>query len=937
MAHSPVFLSYARASSRAAARAVCDELGGPDAGLVFLDTEQVDYGVTFPRALANALLDARVAVLFLDDDYFSRWYCLLEMRLALIAYHKASRKKELRDAAQAALRSVVLVLSPGLDSRQLQRFPGEMRAVHWPSSADPPAVAAIIAERLNARGPTLREQLDRLGGADAERDRLLDSGGLPPPGDLSETPVWPASGLSPSLGDAFVGRTNELWQIHDALTHFSEYHRHAGNIVSVEAGAGFGKSRLVIEYVRRFSRDYPGGIFWIDATQDLEHQHYGILSALEHNPPPLTSLRKRPGGLAAALGRRLRSRTRSARALIVLDNLPVEARDAPPDLSHWIPCIGDIPAIITTRGRISVLPRLTIHAIDLEVLERPAAVLLLTTALDSRDRTKDEWGEITEWVGNLPLALELLNRAMRAGALASRAVLQAARERNSTEMLDDAVRLLRHQVPSPELQGVSQAIELTVDTLTWRQIYAAMMVAQLAPQPVPQALFDSIEKRNLLKRAPAWMRQVFSAEVRAVLISRSIITIVESGDLPLYGSMHRVMIDYFRLRTRKVEESIPGRLARFVMRKPGEMMVLNMVKGLDSFFQAEQLHTNPVLAAATLPHAEEVFFRAIATGVPAPHTRKLLFVGLRTADLLNGLGAHARARTVAERVVEGMRAIGEETQFIRKALRVNAVALDGMGEYRQALELRRLIVRECVAGFGQDAEETLAVQDELAVSLGRAGEFAAAEALARSTVTRATKLLGKDHDVTLEAMDTLAFVLNNRGKRKQATTVERRVVEGRKSTLGEMHRKTLSSMLHLAVILGSRSRRNALELAESAYAGSRDTLGEAHPTTLRAGRILGSLRRNTGGIESARELLAEVHRASTSSFGKTHELTTGAAWELFQTLLQLRLFSDAHAFHVDQLDWMLERDPSALTPYQRDVRVNLIPMTRLCRPATAER
>ena len=915
--------------------AVCQELGGPDAGLAFLDTEQVDYGATFPKALANALLDARVAVLFLDNDYFCRWYCLLEMRLALTAYHKALRKKELRDAARSALNSVVLVLSPDLDSGLLQRFPAELRSAHWPSITDPTAVAALVLDRLQSAGPTLREQLDRLGGADAERDRLLDAGGLPPPADLSETPVWPASGLFPSLGDVFVGRANELWQIHDVLTHYSDYHRHAGSIVSVEAGAGFGKSRLVIEYVRRFSRDYPGGIFWIDATQDPEYQHYGILGALDRTAPSLAVLRKRPGGLSAELGRRLRARSRSARALIVLDNLPVNARDTP-DLARWIPCIGDVPAIITTRGRISVLPRLNIFAINLEVLEHQAAVLLLTTALNSSERTNEEWTEITDWVGNLPLALELLNRAMRAGALTSQAVLHAARERNSTEMLDDAVRLLRHQVRSPDLQGVSQAIELTARTLTLRQTYAAMLIAQLAPQPVPQALFDSINKRTLLNRTPVWVRKVFSAEIRAALLARSVITFVESGDLPLYGSMHRVMIDYFRLDAQKADEVMGIRLFRFITRRPPGLILFGMVKAMLDFFREEDLYADRALAAASLPHAEEVFFRAFARGTPGQYWSGLLQLGIWVMELLIEAGAYARARAVAERVVEGLRSNQSDPGAVRKAQVRYAIALEGLAEYALAVEVRRSLVRECEAEFGLEAKETLEMQDRLAASLVLSGEFAAAEAISRATVARATKVLGKDHEITLEAMDTLAYVLSHRGKRRQAATLERRVVQGRRITLGETHGKTLGSMLNLATMLGAKSRRNALQLAESAYASSRDSMGEAHPTTLRAGRILGSLRRKAGAAASARQLLAEVHRASVSAFGKTHELTTGISWEMFQTLLHLGLLLDAHAFHTDELDWLLERDPSELTPFQRDVRVSLIPATRHCRPRSPE-
>ncbi len=91
----------------------------------------------------------------------------------------------------------------------------------------------------------------------------LDRTKLPP-----ERPL-PARFRMPyrSLGDKFVGRTDALWQIYDAL------HRDSTTIlqgVGLVAGTGgLGKTQTAIEYVHRFGGIYQGGVYWVDADRGL--------------------------------------------------------------------------------------------------------------------------------------------------------------------------------------------------------------------------------------------------------------------------------------------------------------------------------------------------------------------------------------------------------------------------------------------------------------------------------------------------------------------------------------------------------------------------------------------------------------------------------------------------------------------------------------------
>src|SRR5262249_49746811 len=93
---------------------------------------------------------------------------------------------------------------------------------------------------------------------------LLERGLLPPVAPLPIPHRMPYH----SLGDGFVGRVDALWQVHDKLN------RGQTTIVQgvgvVTGMGGLGKSQPATEYVHRFGRSYPGGVFWIDADQGLQ-------------------------------------------------------------------------------------------------------------------------------------------------------------------------------------------------------------------------------------------------------------------------------------------------------------------------------------------------------------------------------------------------------------------------------------------------------------------------------------------------------------------------------------------------------------------------------------------------------------------------------------------------------------------------------------------
>jgi hypothetical protein len=104
----PVFISYARATSRDEAEALHDALTEAGCG-VFLDSTDIEAGDPIPLGVVDALLGAKLVVVFADATYFTRWYCLREFHLSLSSFDVLVRQGAPKPERSRALESIVIV------------------------------------------------------------------------------------------------------------------------------------------------------------------------------------------------------------------------------------------------------------------------------------------------------------------------------------------------------------------------------------------------------------------------------------------------------------------------------------------------------------------------------------------------------------------------------------------------------------------------------------------------------------------------------------------------------------------------------------------------------------------------------------------------------------------------------------------------------------
>lgn len=150
-----VFISYARSTSAAAARALKAELG-EDA---FLDETELEAGEQFPQPLFEALLESRVVVVFADEQYFRSWYCLRELETALHPFLRAPDAA----AADAVLDHVLVVLPPRGTAVNIDHLPPALRLGHWPRADEREEQVRLVHKRLGPQSATLSERIRRSG------------------------------------------------------------------------------------------------------------------------------------------------------------------------------------------------------------------------------------------------------------------------------------------------------------------------------------------------------------------------------------------------------------------------------------------------------------------------------------------------------------------------------------------------------------------------------------------------------------------------------------------------------------------------------------------------------------------------------------------------------------------------------------------------------
>ena len=791
-----VFLSYARKSSDAHALALHAALGSDH---TFLDTSDIEAGNKFPEEIANAVLEARVVVIFAEPAYFESWYCRAEMRLALAPFY-----------CGLPINHIVVALAPGTDTSQL---PPAIASQNLLPPTDTDQLADFVLTRLAQNPQSLGNRIHE-GEASRLKKALISDALMPRPQKLGKSWFPNDQPFPASIHDRFVGRADDLYKIDQTLAHIGT--GAAAVAGQVSAAGGFGKTRLAIEYVHRYAaRRFPGGVFWLDASasaDNLDEQFHGMWSKLDCTATDLKRMREANRPVAPELARALKSIEQPI--LFVIDNLP-ESSPAP-SLSDYCPALGHVTVLATSR---QVAGDLSVRKLQIHTLPRLASVLLLMHDLPNPGAlTIPEWERIAEAVGDLPLALDLLNAVLRHD-LSPAQLLHRLEKATTIEDLDASAEALKGVVSPGALRGITETFALSFERLSPTAQKTAATLSHLLPgAPIPEAILGALPE------------ELNGTAVRSELRARHWIQPAEGKNV--FGTLHRLMAQYLR--------KVPASSSRFT----ATSAVLDvMTPDLCRSAVAWQL------MGLCEPHAFELLGPNLdldAAFADERYASVCVSLGHNVGILAFDQGDYPAALTIRRIVYYGL------TKFITPNHYETIAAMSNLAEScRQDGDLAnaRYLQEKVLAFFRQsqreDNRDTLVAMNNLAATLHRQHYFTGARELYEHVFAVRQKLLEAEDPDLLVSMGNLGEI-----KCRQKDYVGARALQ--ESVLTAWRRKnepiqTATALNNLAFTVWKLDDLPlAYELMKESEEILRSELGATHAKSVHARETLDMFEREIG-------------------------------------------------------------------------------------------
>jgi tetratricopeptide (TPR) repeat protein len=483
--------------------------------------------------------------------------------------------------------------------------------------------------------------------------------------------------------------------------------------------------------------------------------------------------------------------------LFVLDNVP-EVEGKLPPLDTYCPARGLAALLITSRQK-----QAAVETIDVDALTPEAAWLILAADLPRRSElSRAEWNEISEWAGRLPLALEILNRALVNGARPVGEILRRARHNETTPELDELAAAL------PEIQrGVTETFEISYRALSVDGQKAARLLAELGPEAIPEILLEALE--------------IVSPKVRAELRGHTFVTGVPADGV--FGAVHRVLASFLREKSRLGGEVVE--VEHFGAQR-AEYSVA--VLAVDNVFRQKLECRDPrnwKLLGRVRPHAEflgKVSEFGLAT------------LGVWLGLLANTQGDLSGARKILEQVLGVCRRVlGEEHPDTLTSMNNLTVNLRGQGDLSGARKIQEQVLDVRRRVLGEEHPDTLVSMSNLATTLSYQGDLPGARKIQEQVLDVRRRVLGEEHRDTLISMSNLATTLWYQGDLPGARKIQEQVLNVRRRVLGDEHPSTLTSMNNLAQTLKAQGDLpGARKILEQVLDIRRRVLGAEHPDTV---------------------------------------------------------------------------------------------------------
>jgi tetratricopeptide (TPR) repeat protein len=709
---------------------------------------------------------------------------------------------------------------------------------------------------------------------------------IPLPGPL------PAGSRMPlAANPLFVGREDDLRTLARQLRAGETTAVGQMDIAAATGLGGIGKSQLASEFVHRYGRFFPGGVFWMSfadpAAVPAEIAACGRSLNLHLSFDTLTleqQVRLVEDAWQSPIPR-----------LLVFDNC--EDEDL---LDRRRPRFGGSRVLVTSR-RSQWDAALGVKTISLNTLPRSASIELLRRFRSDVPESDPALDGIADELGDLPLALHLAGSFLRvyAQSIYGQPSTYLASLRQGNLLEHPSLKSGQHSriTPTGHEAHVARTFALSFDRLDSKDSTDGLAIALLA-RAACLAPGDPIPRPLLLATVDT-AAEDFMAGLRAEnalgrLLSLGLLESGNSGTLV----MHRLIAVY--ARSVATGEEARGAIERSVLSEAKRLnetsnpaLLLALQPHLRKITDEASLREDSV-AARLCDELGEHLWRAGDYRGARPYLERAVVIhqkvcGLEheaTAGSLNALGVlhrssgeYLKALSCYEKALKIREAVlGLENPEAAQSLNDIGVVLHDLGDPAgaRAYHERALAIREKVLGL--EHPDTVISLNNLGVLLQSEGDDPArVRAYYERALAIREKILGPEHPDTALSLNNLGFLLQSQGDLAGARAYYERALAIREKILGPEHPDTALSLNNLGALLNDQGGfAGARPYYERALAIREKVLGPEHPDTAQSLMNLGGLWINQRNLPRARRLLERACVIFEARLGRNHPNTKGA-------------------------------------------------------------
>ena len=565
----------------------------------------------------------------------------------------------------------------------------------------------------------------------------------------------------------FVGREQALDDLHEQLQQ--------GQTVSISAISGMGgigKTELALQYADRQGRagQYPGGICWLRAREEVGTQILGFArSCLDLDPPMEGDLESRV--------RWCWQRWRSGDVLIVLDDVQTfdQIRSVlPPRESRF-------KVLMTSRSRFGS----PVQTYEILVLDEASSLALLRgiVSVESIDAELETAKQVCKWLGYLPLALELVGRYWQKNRNWSLAkVFEKLKEKEL-----GARALVRSQEMTATHAGLVAAFDLSWQDLQGNAQRLGAYLSGLALAPIPWGMVEAALSE--------WEEEELQA-ARSRLVDFSLITDLENGWYELHPLIRLFFVS--KLPESEGAEAWKQGLCR---------VAVGVCQQIEPSITIQRVQE----VLPIMPHLE-IVAQTLAQDYCEDEDLIGAFVGV--ARFYEGQGLYQQAEGWSEKCLQVVRdRLGAAHPDVATSLNNLAFLYASQGRYSEAEPLYQeaLALRQQLLGAAHpDVATSL---NNLAGLYRSQGRYSEAEPLYQEAIQIHLKALGEDHPDFAIDLCNLAGLYTTLERYPEAEPLYLHALTVFYQRLGEAHpytQRTLQGLANLIFQATQASRTSEL-------------------------------------------------------------------------------------------------------------------------------